>query len=421
MNKILVVEDSRVIIKILKRLIARDNEVQQFFAESYAETSMLCKKHGDFSGALVDLHLPDAPNGEALEYVLSKKIPTVVLTTEQSEEKRRQWFDAGIVDYVVKESRYSYEYAISVLKRLDINKSQKILIVDDSNVSRNFMRNALRPHGFKIYEAENGKQGMQILQSEGDIRLVLTDYHMPTMDGIQLAQRARMHFPRTKLGIIGLSSNEDKTLSVKFIKHGANDFLHKPFATEELLCRVLHNLDLLHLVDKIEDEADRDYLTGLNNRRFLFRQSEKVLKHARSSKASLSLAVIDIDHFKKINDSYGHECGDAMLRLFSKHLARHFSNYILARVGGEEFCVVMPGVKSAECLSLLERLRVEMRDTTLNWGEQTLRITFSAGIVDEISDSLSTMINRADEELYRAKHAGRDCIKVADNLSKSAA
>lgn len=421
MNKILVVEDSRVITKILKRLIAKDTSIVPYFAASFAETSLLCDQHDNFSGALVDLHLPDAPNGEALEYVLSKAIPTVVLTTEQSEQKRKQWFDAGIVDYVVKESRYSYEYALTVLKRLDINSQQKILIVDDSSISRNFMRNALKPHGFIIFEAENGRQGMEILRREDDIKLVLTDYHMPIMDGIQLAQQARMHFPSTQLGIIGLSSNETQSLSVKFIKHGANDFLHKPFSTEELLCRVLHNLDMLYLVEKIEEEADRDYLTGLNNRRYLFRQGERLLSNACIDNTPISLAVIDIDHFKQINDLYGHDCGDEALCLFSKLLHEHFSNYLLARIGGEEFCVLTPGVKSSECAVLLESMRVDLRDLSLQWKGQPIKMTFSAGISDHIADDLSGMINDADAELYRAKQSGRDCILIASLQSESAA
>lgn len=413
LKRILVVEDSRVIIKILQHLLTKEEDILPLFAASYAETVALCDEYDDFYGALVDLHLPDAPSGEALEYVLAQKIPTVVLTTEQSEEKRKQWFESGVVDYVVKESRYSYQYALSVLQRLDINRKHKILVVDDSNTSRNLVRNALSPHEFIIFEAENGKEGMEILHREQDIKLVLTDFNMPIMDGVQFAQQARRHFPRNRLSIIGLSAEGDRALSVKFIKHGANDFLYKPFATEELLCRVLHNLDVIHLMEKIEAEANQDYLTGLYNRRYLFREGEVLLSQARRNNTPISVAVLDIDHFKRLNDGYGHDCGDAVLKMFASHLRQECPDYMVARIGGEEFCVLMPGMSAASCNELLESIRAGMRDVSLSWHNELVNVTFSAGVTDRIAVNLSTMISSADIELYRAKESGRDCIQVA--------
>jgi diguanylate cyclase (GGDEF)-like protein len=412
-KRLLVIEDSRVITKILRRLLAKEEDIIPHFAATYAETVILCDEYDDFHGALVDLHLPDAPNGEALEYVLSQKIPTVVLTTEQSEEKRKRWFDSGVVDYVVKESRYSYEYALSVLQRLDINRKHKILVVDDSSTSRKLICNALSPHKFIIFEAENGRQGMDILRREQNIKLVLTDFNMPIMDGIQLAQEARRHFPRNRLSIIGLSSEGDRALSVKFIKHGANDFLYKPFATEELLCRVLHNLDVIHLIEKIEAEANQDYLTGLFNRRYLFREGELLLGQARQNNTPISVAIIDIYYFKRLNDGYGHDCGDAVLKIFSGYLVEKCADSMIARIGGEEFCLLMPGVEASKCNELLESIRTDMRDLPMSWHNELINVTFSAGVTDRIAVSLSTMISNADIELYRAKKFGRDRIQVA--------
>ncbi|NOX27419.1 MAG: GGDEF domain-containing protein [Gammaproteobacteria bacterium] len=167
------------------------------------------------------------------------------------------------------------------------------------------------------------------------------------------------------------------------------------------------------MIEKIEAEANQDYLTGLFNRRYLFREGELLLGQACQNNTPISVAIIDIDYFKRLNDGYGHDCGDAVLKIFSGYLVEKCADSMIARIGGEEFCLLMPGVEASKCNELLESIRTDMRDLPMSWHNELINVTFSAGVTDRIAVSLSTMISNADVELYRAKEFGRDRIQVA--------
>ncbi len=411
-NKVLIVEDSSVILKILKHLAKQSLELEPIFATSMAEAQSLYNAHKDelFAG-IIDLALPDAPNGEMVEFLLSENFPVVVLTGSYDEEKRELLVKQGVVDYVVKESRYSYRYAINMLNRLYKNQNIKVLVVEDSKQYRKHISRLLSAHKYQVFEAENGLEALRQLENNTDIKMVITDYNMPEMDGFELVQSIRKQYEKSDMIIIGLSGENGGLLSIKFIKNGADDFLNKPFQQEEFYCRISNNIESLEQLHKIQDQANRDYLTSLYNRRYFCDQGEQLLKQANSTNTELAMVAIDIDFFKSVNDEYGHEAGDEVLRFFAAELDKLLGRFLVARIGGEEFCVIVSGLSNDKVISLIDgfkrHIAAQVIDVT---DEDIVRISFSAGITNIKLDNINAMLNCADEYLYRAKEAGRNMV-----------
>jgi diguanylate cyclase (GGDEF)-like protein len=269
----------------------------------------------------------------------------------------------------------------------------------------------LKSHQFQVLEATNGAEGLKVLFENPEIRLVLTDFNMPVMDGVELIKRARPKFPKEKLAIIGLSAYGNNILSAQFIKNGANDFINKPFLEEEFFCRITQNLEIIEYIDALEIASTTDFLTGMTNRRHLFDLGGELIKKARKGQVRLGAVMIDIDHFKRINDTYGHDGGDAVLQQMAAILKGHFDkNDIVARMGGEEFCILLVDHDPQTVPDLLESLRATIEDYPFSCDSKMIRVTSSFGACLTFDGSLDAMISKSDEYLYAAKTGGRNRV-----------
>jgi len=409
--KIIIVEDSSIVTKIIRHILKTEINIDASFAASFAEAKELYENlKDDVFLALVDLNLPDAPDGEVVDYMLENKVPTVVLTGSFDDKKRDKLQAKGIVDYVTKEGRYSYQYAIKLVHRLYANQGIKVLVVDDSSTSRGFICQLLHHHKYQVLEANDGIKAIHILLDNPDIKLLITDYNMPKMDGFQLVQNIRYKYEKSDLIIIGLSSEGKKGLSAKFIKNGANDFLQKPFNHEEFHCRVTHNVESLELIERIRDSANRDYLTNVYNRRYFFQEGEELYKQAKETNTQLAAVMIDIDLFKNVNDTYGHNVGDLVLQKISALINENLSRFLVARAGGEEFFVLLPGLDNEKALSLIDKIRSITCTIPIDTGNGEIYISFSGGVCNHLCETLDEQLGMADTYLYRAKDAGRNLI-----------
>jgi diguanylate cyclase (GGDEF)-like protein len=411
-NKVLIVEDSSVILKILKHLSKQSLDLEPIFATSMAEAQALYQKHKDelFAG-IIDLALPDAPNGELVNYLLEENFPVVVLTGSYNEERRASLVKQGVVDYVVKESRYSYRYAINMINRLFKNQKIEVLVVEDSKQYRKHIVRLLVAHKYQVFEAENGIQAMDVIKHHPNIMMVITDYNMPEMDGFELVQAIRRQHEKSNMIIIGLSGEDGGLLSIKFIKNGADDFLNKPFQQEEFYCRITNNIESLEQLHKIQDQANRDYLTSLYNRRYLCEHGEILLKHAKDTNTELAVASINLDFFKEVNEEYGHEAGDDVLRFFAHEMENILGRFLVARTGGAEFSLVVPGLANEKVINLIDGFKQHVAGKIIDVNEEDiLRISFSAGVTNIKLNNINEMLNAADEHLQRAKEAGRNMV-----------
>lgn len=409
-QKILLIEDSHLITKVLRHVISTQVDLPCDNVMTLAETrERLEAEPGAYFAAVVDLNLPDAPNGEVLDYVLSHKIPCIVLTATFDEGKRETILQKPIVDYVVKESRHSYEYVARLLRRMVRNRDIKVLVADDSETSRAYVSGLLRSHQYQVLTATNGAEALQVIQGDPAIKLLIVDYNMPEMDGFELTRRLRREYEQRDLIIIGLSGYGSSHLSAKFIKNGANDFLMKPFFHEEFHCRVMHNVEAMENLEALREVASRDHLTDLYNRRYLFETGSMLYRQARKKQRPCTVALIDIDHFKRVNDTFGHEVGDQVIRAFAERLQERFCDYLVTRFGGEEFCVVFPDTSLEEAADLLESFRHETEVASLPIPDgDPLQMTVSIGATDALGSSFDDMMRRADVSLYASKDAGRN-------------
>ena len=415
MKHVLVVEDSPMVMKVIKHVLSKSTQFFPHYAMSFAEAEKLMEEHGsNLFAAMVDLNLPDAPNGEVVDFVLSRKVPTIVLTGSFDETRREKLLAKGIVDYVIKEGKFSYIYALNVLSRLDKNRNKKVLVVDDSSTARKFVRGLLEMHLFEVFEAEDGVEAIKFIIENPDICLMITDFNMPKMDGCELVKHIRVKYEKTDLAIIGLSSEQDGTLSARFIKNGANDFLRKPFNHEEFYCRISHNLELLESIDKIKDAVSRDDLTGLYSRRYFFEKGSKLFDDAKANSKVLSAAIIDIDDFASINEVLGHRSGDRVLCDVSEKLNAAFSRFLVARSSGNTFFALMPGLDEDKASEFINKIRHIICSENYGGEQMDLTITYSAGVSSNTSETLDAMLTKCMNNLKRAKNAGGDLVFLDD-------
>lgn len=411
-RKVLIVEDSSVILKILKHVAKQSLELEPLFASTMAEAQNLYEKYKDelFAG-IIDLALPDAPNGEMVEFLLSENFPVIVLTGSYNEERREILVKQGVVDYVVKESRYSYRYAINMVNRLYKNQKIQVLVVEDSKQYRKHIARLLMAHKYQVLEAENGIEALSQLKQNPHVKMVITDYNMPEMDGFELVQAIRRQYEKTDMIIIGLSGEDGGLLSIKFIKNGADDFLNKPFQQEEFYCRITNNIESLEQMNRIQELANRDYLTSLYNRRYFFEEGEKLLKQAVKNNTEIALVIIDIDNFKFVNDEYGNEAGDEVLKIFSQDLDSNLGRFLVSRLGGVEFGIIVPGLSNSKVVNLIDSFKQHLAAKIIDVNDDDfVRLGFSAGVTNIKYDSIIASLNQADSYVLRAKEAGKNMV-----------
>ncbi|WCP66518.1 response regulator [Vibrio tubiashii] len=398
-NKVLVVEDSRAYQNYLNQQLTAIG-CQVYSAETLAEAKQLLQQHREFRFAVLDYCLPDAENGEVIDLVLEHQHKVIVLTATFNDETRERFIAKGVVDYLLKNSMASVSYLIPLAKRLLNNDKHHALIVDDSPTVRAHVTQLLEHQYIKTTQAENGLIGLEKLKQDPTITFVITDHDMPEKDGITMIQEMRQSHDNNSLGIIGLSGSDSKTLTAQFLKAGANDFLTKPFNQEEFYCRVHQLLNMREATEELYKLANQDALTGLWNRRFLFAQ-------ACSTCTDRSIAMLDIDHFKSVNDTYGHDGGDAALKVIANILKIYFPDEVVARFGGEEFCI-QSHIPFDDFITRIENVRLRIEKTLIKHDSNSIQLTVSIGVCNSRA-SLNEQIKLADDRLYEAKAAGRNC------------
>lgn len=411
-KRILLVEDSTSFGAMLQQKIEKQLGIKATWVSSYAACQDVLAQEADvFFVALLDLCLPDAPRGEVIDLVLARKIPVIVFTGVLDDALRDSFWARHIVDYVLKQSTASIDYAIQAIRRIIDNKELHCLVVDDSKLYRRTMANLLRTQGYAVLEAESGQEALELLEQHPDIKLVLADYNMPDMDGVALTRTIRKTSSPQTRAIIGISNTDNKATSVLFLKNGANDYIKKPFQVEEFHCRVSLNMDTIRQFDTITRMAYTDALTQTANRRSLFTAGEAAASRAADTGEPLTVAMLDIDHFKGINDTHGHDAGDAVLRHLAGTLRSYFGQgHVVGRIGGEEFCLVSPGQDMASLEPRYEALRAAVEAAVVRTEGREIRYTVSIGIQDKPASSFDARLKEADERLYAAKTSGRNRI-----------
>lgn len=397
-NQVLVVEDSLTFRNYLGQLLTQAG-YHVFTAQNIAEAQSILNTEPHLLCAVIDYCLPDGQDGEVIELALTYQHKVIVLTALFNPELRERMLAKGVVDYLLKDNTASVSYILPLIQRLEKNKRHKCLVVDDSVTVRHHISQLLEHQYITTVQAENGQEALAVLQVDPDITFVISDHDMPEKDGISMIREIRQHSNDTMMPILGLSGSDDPTLTAQFLKAGANDFLNKPFNPEEFYCRVHQILNMQEATNALYRMANQDSLTGLWNRRYLFNQALRDCE-------GRCIAMLDIDFFKSVNDTYGHDGGDAVLVSVAKILQLYFPDDLVARFGGEEFCIQACGSLN-DFSTRLEHFRQRIEKTAIPYQDSTIHITMSIGVAAS-DDSLEKQIKLADDRLYLAKEHGRN-------------
>lgn len=254
MKNILIVDDSKFIRNVVQDEISKLTKANIFLAESFQAAKKLIEEY-NFDLAVLDVHLPDAINGEVIDYTLEKSIPVIVLSSGIDETIKNIILKKDIVEYISKNDPQSIAYVGTCVNRVIKNFEESVLIVDDSKSARENMKYYLDKLAIQSIQAESYEDALKVLQARRDISLMLVDYILPgKRNGMDLIMEIRQTHPKDKLAIIAVSAMEIKNLATKFLKHGANDFIAKPFTYEEFSTRVNSSLELIDLFTKSREK-----------------------------------------------------------------------------------------------------------------------------------------------------------------------
>lgn len=243
-TKVIVIEDSQSLNDLLSQSIYSQLGIKVDSAKSLDEAiDLIILNKDSYIAALVDLNLPDAPNGEIVDAVISFGVRPIILTATISDDIHDEMLDKPIIDYVIKRNINEIQYVIDMVKRLNENFDRKVLVVDDSKTSRALIKSLLERHYFNVDTASTGPEALDLLNKNQDYALVITDFNMPKMNGAELVAKIRNNYSRNELAIIGISSVGSGSVSVQLLKSGANDFISRPFLHEEFYCRINQNID----------------------------------------------------------------------------------------------------------------------------------------------------------------------------------
>jgi two-component system, cell cycle response regulator len=308
----------------------------------------------------------------------------------------------------------------------------KILLAEDSAIYRRLIETHLKEWGFDFVSAKDGKEAWKLLAKQDAPRLALLDWVLPEIDGVELCRRLRSRpegGPYTYTILLTAKSRKQEMLEA--MEAGADDFLAKPFNPPELQARLLVGKRIVELQEKLVSANDalqfaacHDFLTGVWNRAEIVAFLQREIARARRDATPVGIVLVDVDHFKKVNDQFGHDAGDCVLKEIAKRLSNSLREYDgVGRYGGEEFLLVIPGCDLATTVRRSNQIRelISSRPIATPAGATTVTLSMGATVADSSTNS-EQLVRRADLALYQAKHKGRNRVErhAADPVALTA-
>ena len=539
MKKILLVDNSKLIINVLEELFLEKNNFEIYKAKTLNEVEQLILSNNFFI-AISNLVLPDALNGELLDTFKNANIPTIVLSSKIDDNFMSNIDNLNIIDYVSKDSIHGLENVYDLAELLLYIKDTKVLVVEDSNVVAQQIKATLETLFLKVKTVPNGDEALNELKNNKDISMVISDYNMPKMNGLELTRAIRKDKTTSSLPIVIISSDNNPQQRIKLFKNGANDYLNKPILEEELKSKVLDTFSNIKKIEDIqsfnkifdeniitsstdikgniqtvskafckisgyekeeligkshnivrhpdmpkslyeelwntitkgqtwkgeiknlkkdgtyywvkaviepkfnrngditgyfairEDISDKkriyelsitDGLTSLYNRRYFNDTAHNFILESVRNNNTFAFILLDIDNFKKYNDTYGHQDGDDVLIKVANSLKTTFKrgDDQVFRLGGEEFGVLISSKTKLNIMDLVEEARLNIEKLNIKHEKNTplsvVTASFGTLIIslgNNENIKVEDIYKKADEQLYKAKENGRNKIEYLE-------
>jgi len=450
--RILVVDDNPANRKLLEvRLNAEYFDV--LTATNGPDAIAMCEK-AMCDIVLLDVMMPDMDGFEVCRrlksHISTAHLPIVMVTALDQPADRVRGLEAGADDFLTKpidemqliarvrslarlkvvidelRNRANTTVALGMIAPFATPSAEdgrrgRLLIVDDRKSSSERIMQALSPHHAVTIEA-NAQEAM-FKAAEDNVDVIIVSLGLVGYDALRLCSQIRALERTRNLPILVIADLEDRQRVLRGMELGINDWLSRPVDRNELLARVRTQLRQKRYADSLREKVQQsielalfDPLTGLNNRRFLESHLSTMLENARMRRSPLTLMILDIDHFKRVNDTYGHDSGDEVLKGFADRLRGIIrGGDLLCRLGGEEFVIVMPGVNVVAATRIAERARqaIEQEAFVMATSGQVINITTSIGLAERRDDNdPHQLYRRADQALYRSKAEGRNRVSA---------
>lgn len=415
---VLLVEDSRTFTAALRAGLELLLGVSVVHCSSLVAVKALVEADPSrFALAVLDLNLPDAPNCEALDYIISKGVPPVVFTGAFNDRTRDDIMSRNVLAYVAKHHFNAIGALIETVDRILSNSATRVLVVDSNLASQDNTCATLNAQQFSVLRADSGKEALALLDNHNDTHIVVTNVVLSDMSGLELLADIRLLHGEDRVHVIGMAGENQKLLAADFIRAGGDDFIHMPFQSDEFASRIARVAILHSRIEALHRMAALDYLTGIFNRRHFFETGPRIVDQALRRGSDACIAIVDIDHFKRLNDTYGHEVGDIVLKAVASRLKDMVGpGHLLARLGGEEFGILFNGQDLATAVNSCERIREELGATKIIADDEELLVNISIGLAAVGGkETFDNYLNAADQFLYMAKHGGRNrvCSELA--------
>lgn len=368
------------------------------------------------AAVIIDLMLPEGPFAgldlmEKIQSHFGVTVPHVVISTRIDWESRLAAVRSGAAAYLVKPVDISVlEEQLECITSCSVQKPYRVLMVDDDEMLVDHYVQTLTAAGMDAIAITSPSQLLAAI-SEHQPEIVLLDLYMPECNGIEALKVIRQEPQFNSLPVVFLSTESGLALQQNAMQIGAEDFLQKPISDTNLIMAVSIRAQRFRTLTEL---IRQDSLTGLLSHISFKLQLEAEIKRAQRSNVPLSLAMLDIDHFKKVNDSYGHPQGDRVIKSLAQLLRKRLrKSDIIGRYGGEEFVIAMPNTPSRLAVNILDELRESFGKLRFENLQSEFSCTFSCGVATiSPMESAIDLINYADDALYQAKRSGRNRIEL---------
>ncbi|WP_297448179.1 diguanylate cyclase [uncultured Campylobacter sp.] len=410
MRKILLIDDNKMLGKLLAKKIQNTFNYEVDIAHTMAEAIAMLSN--EYFLSFVDLCLPDAMNGEIVD-VVADKIPAIVLTASNDTNKREEFMHKNILDYIFKESDTCIDQILDAISTLSYYAKTKVILAMAKLPERNEIKKFLSQRLFKVLVAAHGEEALLYLEDNDDTKLIIADAKMPVVSGEELLAEIRTKYNDDDLGVVLLGEKDD-VAEARVLKNGANDYLIKPLLKELFNCRLDRVLNYMQDKKFIKTYNNLDHTSGLKDHYTFRSEVEDYLNDIASGEQEFAFAFLDIDELKSINDEYGFEIGDSIIKICANEMiAETKGRDILGRYSAEKFGILLKNISQERALKILSRIRVNIKNAGILINLDELFFTASLGVVFANSGAkLDDLVEKAAKALSAAKDNGRDRIEV---------